>query len=116
MTKSLPSPITRMSQAMIVLGICAALIVAFVNLRDKPAVQFVEGQLLDARFALRGPIATDPAIELVLIDESDVDAASGHLPPAHLREGIAALKRHGAAVIVLDPRLLRQSAPGNKPA
>lgn len=101
---------------MIVLGICAALIVAFVNLRDKPAVQFVEGQLLDARFALRGPIATDPAIELVLIDESDVDAASGHLPPAHLREGIAALKRHGAAVIVLDPRLLRQSAPGNKPA
>lgn len=103
---------------MIVLGICAALIVAFVNLRDKPGIQFVEGQLLDARFALRGPIATDPDIELVLIEQSDLDTESGTLSPARLRDGIATLGKLGAAAVVLDPRLLKQSAPGNggKPA
>ena len=101
---------------MIVLGICAALIVAFVNLRDKPIIQFAEGELLDIRFFLRGPVAADPEIELVLIEDADMETDSGGLSVARLREGMATLSRLGAKAVVLDPRLMKQSAPGNKPA
>ncbi|MZR29864.1 adenylate/guanylate cyclase domain-containing protein [Sneathiella litorea] len=114
MTKSLPSPITRMSQAMIVLGICAALIVAFVNLRDKPFIQLIEGQLLDWRFILRGPIPVDTSIELVLI-EAKPGETGDNLPVSatDLMKGINAISAAGARIIVLDPMLLPMKAPGD---
>ncbi|MEX1036975.1 MAG: adenylate/guanylate cyclase domain-containing protein [Sneathiella sp.] len=112
MTKSLPSPITRMSQAMIVLGVCAALIVAFVNLRDKPFIQLIEGQLLDWRFILRGPILADSNIELVLVDDSETTSGEGAaISTAALIRGIKALSAQNARAIVLDPRLVKMSAP-----
>ncbi|WP_288901915.1 adenylate/guanylate cyclase domain-containing protein [uncultured Sneathiella sp.] len=113
MTKSLPSPITRMSQAMIVLGICAALIVAFVNLRDKPFIQLIEGQLLDWRFVLRGPIAVDSDIELVLIEKTP-EKVEGDMAIAavDLSSGIDAIAANGARIVVLDPAMLPMSAPG----
>ncbi|MFC4271564.1 CHASE2 domain-containing protein [Sneathiella chungangensis] len=104
-----------MSQAMIVLGICAALIVAFVNLRDKPIVQLIEGQLLDWRFILRGPVPVDRNIELILIEDSDAIAGEGTtVSAAKLIDGVEALAKLGARTIVLDPRLVRMSAPGAK--
>ena len=98
---------------MIVLGICAALIVAFVNLRDKAFIQLIEGQLLDWRFVLRGPIAVDPDIELVLIEKMP-EGAAGDMPVAVgvLTEGLEAITDGGARVVVLDPALLPMRAPG----
>jgi CHASE2 domain-containing sensor protein/class 3 adenylate cyclase len=102
-----------MSQAMIVLGICAALIVAFVNLRDKPLIQLIEGQLLDWRFVLRGPIAVDTDIELVLVEKLPEDATGG-IPIAsdRLLKGLDAITAGAARVVVLDPALLPMRAPG----
>tara|TARA_R110000787_G_scaffold7925_7_gene26479 strand:- start:26093 stop:28489 length:2397 start_codon:yes stop_codon:yes gene_type:complete len=101
-----------MSQAMIVLGICAALIVAFVNLRDKPIIQLIEGQFLDWRFVLRGPIAADANIELVLIEGSQASSDEGSaISPDDLITGIKALAAQNARTIVVDPRLLKMTAP-----
>jgi len=102
---------------MIVLGICAALIVGFVNLRDKPFIQMIEGHFLDWRFILRGPIPVDPNIELVLIDQSATEA--DNKTPVSIQQlihGIEAIVSRGARTIVLDPRLLPMSAPGAVPA
>lgn len=98
---------------MIVLGICAALIVAFVNLRDKPFIQLIEGQLLDWRFILRGPIPVDPDIELVLIEKKPETADGDMLvTAADLSRGIDAVATSGARIVVLDPALLPMNAPG----
>lgn len=96
---------------MIVLGICAALIVAFVNLRDKPFIQLIEGKLLDWRFVLRGPIAVDPAIELVLIEKMPDGVNGMSVAPADLSKGIGVITAGGAQVVVLDPKLLPMTAP-----
>ena len=97
---------------MIALGICAALIVAFVNLRDKPFIQLIEGQLLDWRFVLRGPIAADSNIELVLIDGGQTTSDDGSAISANtLITGIETLAAQNARTIVLDPRLLKMTAP-----
>lgn len=97
---------------MIVLGICAALIVAFVNLRDKPFIQLIEGKLLDWRFVLRGPIATDPAIELVLIEKIPNGAKGMPVSSADLAKGIEAIATGGAKIVVLGPNLLPMKVSG----
>ncbi|MCF8466528.1 MAG: adenylate/guanylate cyclase domain-containing protein [Sneathiella sp.] len=98
---------------MIVLGLCAALIVAFVNLRDKPVIQLIEGQLLDWRFLLRGPILADQSIELIFAG-GNKPGTSGQSTVAtgSIVQAIDLLDRQGVRVIAIDPNLLKMSAPG----
>lgn len=110
MSTSLPRPISRMSQAMIVLGLCAALVVAFVNLREMTPVRMVEGKLLTARFLLRGPIPADPNIILLQTRAGDAPGTDD------LTAAVNKLADIGARSLVIDPALLTMEKAGGDPA
>ncbi|PHQ72320.1 MAG: hypothetical protein COB93_00610 [Sneathiella sp.] len=103
MATRLRPPIGRLSQAMIVLGICAVLVGALLNIRDLAVVQQVEGQLLDWRFAYRGPMPADDKIALVVM----VDVKKGDVVTAtRIASVIEALVKDGAETIAIAPSLL----------
>lgn len=106
MSANLPSPITRMTQAMLVLGLCAALVVVFVNLRESRPMQLIESQLLDWRFLLRGPIPADRNIQLVIVDNRRNPAVESPTDLFRIADTVSFLTANGARTIVLDPALL----------
>jgi len=103
MANRLRPPIGRLSQAMIVLGICAVLVGALLNVRDLPFLQSVEGFLLDLRFMQRGPVDVDKNIELVVMQGAESPSAS---TAAKIASVIDLLVADGAGVIAIAPSLL----------
>lgn len=104
MAKRLRSPISRLTQAMIVLGISAVLVAALLNVRDLPFLEAVEGELLDIRFHLRGPLTADKNIQLVLLP---ANGAGSETPPAEqIAAAIDRLTLDGASLIALGPSLI----------
>jgi adenylate cyclase len=79
-----------------------------------PALQSLEGQTLDWRFRLRGPLAPGPETVLLLIDDRSLDSLGRWPPSRHdLARAVEALAADGARVIALDLLLTEQGAPGN---
>ncbi|MCR9212921.1 MAG: CHASE2 domain-containing protein [Proteobacteria bacterium] len=107
MAKRLRSPISRLTQAMIVLGISAVLVTALLNVRDQPILEAVEGKLLDIRFLLRGPLTADKDIQLVLMDANrDEGAASSEFQRELIARAIDKLTLDGANLVALGPSLI----------
>ncbi|MEH6545317.1 MAG: CHASE2 domain-containing protein [Sneathiella sp.] len=104
MAQRLPAPIGRLSQAMIVLGICAAIVVGFINARHLLVLRQVEDQLLSAKFMLRGPIPADRSIEIVLLEEDRLKTPDEILTNVTL--AIEYLTENEASVIVFDHTLM----------
>lgn len=63
----------------------------------------LEGQLLDARVTLRGPLPPPKGVAVILIDDTDI-AQIGQFPPPRsvLASAIDAARAQGASAIVLD--------------
>ncbi|WP_119459920.1 adenylate/guanylate cyclase domain-containing protein [Rhodospirillaceae bacterium SYSU D60014] len=89
--------------AVITLGTAAA----YAAFWDAPLVEAIEGQTVNWRFQLRGPLTPPPEIVVIAIDDRTVDGLQRWpLPRGALAEAVATLDAAGAAVIGLDLLLL----------
>lgn len=89
---------------MILLGICAAIVVGFINSRHLLVFNQAEEQLLAARFILRGPLDADKNIKIVVLEEEQLESPSALL--GTLTSIISRLNESGANVIVFDQTLM----------
>ncbi|USG61517.1 CHASE2 domain-containing protein [Sneathiella marina] len=118
MAQRLPVPISRLSQAMIVLGICAAIVVGFINARHLLVLRQAEDQLLSARFMVRGPIPADRNIQIVVLEEERLTTPSVIL--TNVTKAIEHLTENENSIIVFDQtlmdRITASNFTGNDPA
>jgi len=103
---------------MIVLGVCAAIVVGFINARHLLVLRQAEDQLLAARFMLRGPVPADRNIEIVVLEEERLTTPSVIL--TNVTEAVAHLIENEASVIVFEQtlmdRITASKFTGNDPA
>jgi class 3 adenylate cyclase/CHASE2 domain-containing sensor protein len=104
MAQRLPTPIGRLSQAMFVLGICAAIVVGYINARHFPVFNQMEEHLLAARFMLRGPAEANKNIKIIVLEEGEAESPSALL--GTLTTVVDRLNESGANVIVFDQSLM----------
>ncbi len=117
MAKRLRSPISRLTQAMIVLGISAVLVAALLNVRDLPLLEAAEGKLLDIRFLLRGPLTADKNIQLVLMETNGDESERSDNPQGEvLASAIDRLTLDGANLVALGPSLIPYLISGDSAA
>jgi adenylate cyclase len=86
-------------------GLALALLVAFAYTlwRGDPLLQSMEGQALDWRFNLRGPLSPGPETVLVVIDDRTLSSLGPWPLSRHrLAEAVEVLAADGAAVIAFD--------------
>ncbi len=89
-------------------------LVAYLALRDAPALRAIEGQGLNWRFQLRGPLPSPPGVVIVAIDDRTVAALRRWpLPRRMLAEVVGKLNEAGAAAIGLDLLLLDREQPSD---
>jgi adenylate cyclase len=99
--------------ALLIAGLTALLLVGLYGWgRDRAPFSTLEGETLDWRFALRGPIAPGGEVALVTIDEAGLQALGGWpLPRQVLAEAVEQLAKAGARVIAFDLLLLELEPP-----
>ena len=87
---------------------------AYLAFWDAPLVEAIEGQTLNWRFQLRGPMEPPPEVVVIAIDDATINALQQWPPPRHaLAEAVAMLDAAGAAVIGLDLLLLDPERPSD---
>lgn len=89
---------------MIVLGICAAIVVGFINARHLLVLRQAEDHLLTARFEMRGPISADRNIEIIVLEKDRLTTPSVIL--TNVTEAIEHLTKNETSVIVFDQTLM----------
>jgi len=74
----------------------------------------LEGRLVDARFALRGPLPAPDSVAILLIDDADI-ARIGRFPPPRpvLAGAIDTARARGASAVAVD-LLLTDPTPGDE--
>ena len=99
--------------ALLIGGLTALLLVALYGLaRDRAPFGTLEGETLDWRFTLRGPIPPSGEVVLVAIDEASVQALGGWpLRRRVLAEAVERLSEAGTRVIAFDLLLLELEQP-----
>jgi adenylate cyclase len=99
--------------AFAIAGLTAALFVALYSWGpDRAPFGTLEGETLDWRFALRGPLAPGGDVVILAIDERSVEALGGWpVPRQILAEAVERLTEAGAKVIGLDLLLLDLEPP-----
>jgi adenylate cyclase len=99
--------------ALLIGGLTALLLVGLYGWgRDRAPFETWEGESLDWRFALRGPVPPSGEVVLVAIDEASVQALGGWPLPRHvLAEAVKRLSEAGARVIAFDLLLLELEQP-----
>ena len=102
------------AETLIVLALTFALAVAYLAARDAGPFQVIEGQSLDWRFRLRGPLAAGTEIAIVAIDDRTL-AELGRWPFSRswLAAAVDAIAADGARSIVFDLLLVGSEAHGN---
>ena len=85
------------------IALTLAVALAYLLVRDAAPFAALEGQTLDARFALRGPIAPAADTVLLAIDDKTVrSAGSWPIPRTLLADALDRLVEDGASVLALD--------------
>ena len=80
--------------------------------RDRTPFEMLEGETLDWRFGLRGPLAPGGDVVILAIDERSIEALGGWpLPRRVLAEAVERLSQAGAKVIAFDLLLLELEPP-----
>jgi len=100
-SRRLSRALIRLRGALLALAVLAAVLVAW----HLGALERAELALLDARFAIRGPLAPDPSIVIVGLDEESAaryDQRVSSFTRAQFGRAVANLTRAGASFIVLD--------------
>jgi adenylate cyclase len=88
---------------------------AYLQVRDTPAVQQMEAQLLDLRFRWRPPALPSDDIVLVLIDDASIrEVGRWPLSRAVIAQGVARLAEAGARTIGID-MLFAEAEPSAVP-
>lgn len=96
----------------LLLGVVIAL--AYLALRDAPAVGAIEGQTLSWRFQLRGPVAPPPTIAIVALDDRTVAALRRWpVPRQQIAAMVSRLAAAGAASIGVDLLITEHEQPSN---
>ncbi len=100
--KTPPSP-RRITYTSLLLSLSLFLLVCMVYLFRPQVLDDIEGRLLDARFKLRGPVATSGMVTLVTVDEKSIEQL-GRWPWSRdtLAELITRISDMGAGAIGLD--------------
>lgn len=105
--------------ALLIGGLTALLLVALYGWgRELAPFGSLEGETLDWRFALRGPVAPSGEVVVVAIDEASIQALGGWpLPRQVLAQVVERLSAAGAHVIAFDLQLqeLEQPTIGGAP-
>ncbi len=96
------------SPILLTVAITFLVFLVFRLLGGSPFFAALEGQTLDWRFQLRGPLAPSSDIAIVTIDDSTLAELGGQwpLPRARLAEAVEKLSTAGAKVIAFDLLLL----------
>jgi adenylate cyclase len=100
----------RLTHASIAFALSLVVLASYFAFGGESLVASLEGQALNLRFRLRGPIAPGPETVIVMIDDPTI-AALGQWPLSrdHLASAVDRLRDGGARVIVFD---LLFGAPG----
>jgi adenylate cyclase len=99
--------------ALLIAGLTGLALVALYGWgRDRAPFQTLEGETLDWRFALRGPVAPGGEVVIVAIDEASIQAFGGWpIRREVLARVVEQLTQAGARVIVFDLLLLALEPP-----
>lgn len=98
--------------ALAALAVSIGVAAAFVAFRGAPIASAIEGQTLDWRFRLRGPLPPPPEVAIIAIDDATVAAVNGWpLPRRVLADAVTRLRQAGAAVIGVDLLLVQAEPP-----
>jgi adenylate cyclase len=118
MTRGKPSFGSRLRIAAAIL-VTLTVAIGYVTARPLPMVEAIEGQALNWRFRLRGPLTPGPETVLVTIDDKTLAALDQRYPSrSHLARAVAALSADGARVIAFDLLLIGRegAAVGPEPS
>src|SRR5215813_62348 len=100
--------------AALALPLSIVVALAYLALRDAPAVSVIEGQTLSWRFQLRGKLEPPANVVILAVDDRTV-AKLGRWPIPHqeLATAVRKLADRGATAICLDLLLLDREPPSN---
>lgn len=101
-------------RALIALTLSLTIAAAYLALRDAPLIGTIEGQTLNLRFRLRGPLPPPTEIVILAIDDRTIDTLRRFpLPRSALAEAVRRLVAANAAVIGMDLLLLEREQPSD---